>query len=213
MDLITAFIAGVAAFIVAVFSWIARAGSLPEPIEPLVEIPHAEPPKPAPEPVIVPEPPKPLPMPTKTKREHLYDTSKDCIGRDMSPLDMAPDNLACLESLDGVYMEAFGEHLFSIGDRLSTARGYASLRVDPRVEFIDKEQALPGDIAIAPTGKSTKGAPHGHCWVWGRETAMSNDSYDRGKWKANYKLANVFSLFHDKLGFPIFFFRVKGDVV
>jgi len=162
----------------------------------------------------VPLPEKEIPpaMPKLTKREHLYDTAYDSIGIDMSPQDKAPDALGCMESLDGVYLAAFGEHLLMPADRLSTARGYAAMRVNPNLELIKNEDAGFGDIVISPSGMSTKNSKHGHCGIRGHNAYMSNDS-DTGKWLSNYNIPNWKLVFADTLGFPIFHFRVRGDVV
>lgn len=176
--------------------------TLPEAPKPQILAPESplppKPPEPMPEPVI--------PVPVKTKRERLYDVAKACIGRDMSPLDRAPDSLACMESVDGIWLETFGEHLLEPGDRLSTARGYAAMRVDPRLKRVEGP-FLPGDIVISPTGMSTKGSPHGHTGIRGVNAYMSNDS-GSGKWTANYNLPNWKAYFGDTLGFPTFHFRV-----
>lgn len=201
-------LAGIIAIIsgvVALWKYKAFAVQEPEPIEPL-EVPTS--PKTPPTSPVLPEV-KEVPMPTKTNREKLYDTAYACRGKDMSPLDRAPDNLACMESLDGVYFTAFGEHLLKQEDRLSTARGYASMKVDPRLELIQNADALPGDIVISPTGTSTKGALHGHTGIRGKTAYMSNDS-SSGLWMANYNLPNWKLVFQDTLGFPIYHFRVKG---
>lgn len=166
------------------------------------------PPKPAPEPPLPPNP-APMPEPVETKRERLYRVAKSCIGRDMSPNDVAPDSLACMESLDGVWLETFGEHLLPLANRLSTASGYQAMLHDARLEKITEAQALPGDISIAPTGTSAKGSPHGHVGIRGKETYMSNDS-STGLWKANYTLPAWKLVFSTTLKFPLYYFRVKG---
>lgn len=156
-----------------------------------------------------------IPEPVKieaimSKRETLYDVAYKCIGRDMSPLDRAPDSLACMESLDGVFFEAFGEHLVAPENRLSTRLGYRAMAIDPRLRILGQEETpLPGDIVISPSGYSTIGTEHGHTGIRGKTTYMSNDSTD-GKWKANYNLPNWKLVFHDTLGFPVFHFRVVG---
>lgn len=205
--LVLATIAAVAARKYGIIVW----ETVEEP-EPLIEYPP-EPPSPqipAPEPPLPPSPPEPMPepipAPVKSNREHLYEVAKACIGKDMSPLDRAPDTLGCMESLDGVWLEAFGEHLLEHADRLSTARGYAAMRVHPRLKLV-KEDFLPGDIVISPTGLSTKGSPNGHTGIRGIHQYMSNDS-SNGKWMANYNLPNWKAYFGDKLGFPTFHFRV-----
>lgn len=171
------------------------------------EIPPEEP-KQAPVPVPEPIPVIPPPMPEKSNRERLYDVAKASIGKDMSPLDKAPDKLGCMESLNGVYLACFGEHLLPANVRLSTHGGYKQMLNDPRLYLIRNEDALPGDIVISPTGYSTKGAPNGHCGVRGFTEYMSNDS-DTGLWKANYRIANWSLVFKQTLGFPIYHFRVR----
>lgn len=168
------------------------------------ELPHDEPK--LLEPVTTPT------MPETTNREHLYDIAYASRGKDMSPLDKAPDNLACMESLDGVYFAAFGEHLLSPANRLSTNLGYKSMLKDPRLELIDNADALPGDMVISPTGYSKKNAKHGHCGIRGKTAYMSNDS-NTSLWTANYNLSNWELVFHKTLGFPVIHFRVKGNMV
>lgn len=173
--------------------------------------PSIDPPLAPQEPVVQSLPTKPVSMPetTESKRERLYRVAKSCIGRDMSPNDVAPDNLACMESLDGVFLEAFGEHLLPSANRLSTANGYQAMLHDPRLEKITEAEALPGDISIAPTGTSTNGSPHGHVGIRGKETYMSNDSTS-GLWKAHYTLAAWKLVFTSTLKFPLYYFRIKG---
>lgn len=176
--------------------------SIPEapesPVEPVLE--------PAPSPVTIPPNPDPMPTIQKTKREHLYDVAKASIGFDMSPKDLAPDALACAESLNGVFQKAFGEPIGTGAALVGTNALYKTLLIDPRFE--KTLSPLPGDIVISPTGYSSKGAQHGHCGIRGFETYMSNDS-DTGKWKANYTLAAWYNVFNVTLGFPVVHFRVR----
>lgn len=125
----------------------------------------------------------------------------------MSPLDRAPDYLACMESVDGVWFEAFGEHLLKPEDRLSTNKGYAAMLVDPRLKKIDTPEV--GAIVISPTGHSTKGVSHGHTGIVGNFDIMSNDS-NSGLWSDNYTKAAWTNVFHRTLGFPVYYFLPVG---
>lgn len=148
---------------------------------------------------------KPMPpLPIRSNAGKLYDTAFACIGRDMSPLDIAPDALACVESLNGVFTLAFGTPIKK--GLLSTMELYKTLKEDFRFEQIDKPQL--GCITVAPTGLSTKHSLHGHTGIWGNYDVMSNDS-DTGKWKANYTHEAWENVFHVELGFPIYYFKVK----
>lgn len=177
-------------------------------IEPLY--PSILPPEPV-IPVKAPEQPTPVitqpKTPIMTNTEKLYEIAKACIGSDMSPNDVAPDSLACAESLNGVFKKAFGENIGNGAALTSTAALYQVLKNDPR--FVVTSDPQPGDIVISPSGTSTKGSPHGHCGIRGITTYMSNDS-STGKWEANYNLPNWKLVFHDTLGFEIFHFKVVG---
>ncbi len=141
--------------------------------------------------------------PEPTKQQILYRVAKESIGRDMSPKDLAPDRLACVDSLNGVFYAAFGEYIKK--GIVSTAALYALMERDPR--FISVGSPEPGDIWIAVTGQSTKGAPHGHVGICGYTDVMSNDS-DTGNWLANYTIAAWKLVFTKTLGFPLHAFRV-----
>lgn len=145
----------------------------------------------------------PVNPPSMTNAERLYETALASLGKDMSPADHAPDSLACMESVDGVWLAAFGIHLLSPADRLSTELGYKAMLVDSRLRMIDTPEV--GCIVISPTGFSTKGASHGHVGCWGKFDVMSNDS-NSGLWTDNYTHEAWYDVFQKKLGFPVLFF-------
>lgn len=184
--------------------------AIPGKIEPGEEIIPETPvstPKPVEKPAEAPiEQPK---ITIMTKREQLYNFAKGSLGKDMSPNDVAPDTLACMESVDGTFFGCFGEHLLKSADRLSTQRGYRSMLKDPRLVEIPHNEIQEGDISIAPTGYSTKNSPHGHVGIWGKTTVMSNNS-DTGLWSAHYTHEAWENVFHKTLGFPLRAFRVIG---
>lgn len=147
------------------------------------------------------------PKTTMTNREKLYQTALASLHKDMSPLDKAPNTLACMESVDGVYLTCFGEHLLSPATRLSTELGYQAMIIDRRLEKVTSP--LPGDIVICPTGYSSIGSQHGHTGIWGNFDVMSNDS-NTGLWTDNYTQTAWDTVFHKTLGFPVYYFRVIG---
>lgn len=153
------------------------------------------------------EPSLPIDKPTMTNQEKLYQVAKESLGKDMSPQDLAPDSLACMESVNGVYLAAFGEELLPMSARLSTEAGYQAMVQDSRLE--KTATPTPGCIVISPTGYSSKGSQHGHTGIWGNFDVMSNDS-NSGRWTDNYTHDAWYKVFHDTLGFPVFFFNIKG---
>lgn len=142
--------------------------------------------------------PKPM-----DKAQKLYDTAVACIGIDMSPADIAPDSLACAESLNGVYFKAFGEHLGTSAALTSTKALYESMLKDVRLKQIYTPDL--GSIVISPTGYSTKHASHGHTGVAGKFDIMSNDSAS-GLWRDNYEKSAWVNVFEKTLGFPTYYF-------
>ncbi len=116
-----------------------------------------------------------------TNREKLYDTAYSFLGKDASPTDKAPDDLACAESVNAVYKTAFGHE---VGGGLSTLEMYRVLQIK-QGEFMEVDSPLYGDLIISPT-TMTK-VPVGHVGIVGKWQIMSNSSVT-GKWEARYTL-------------------------
>src|SRR3990167_7684665 len=148
---------------------------------------------------------EPAPVPALSNREKLYEVSKASISKEMSPNDIAPDELACVESLNEVYKKAFGT-VISMGlAYTSTAALLGVLASDGRFKGV--HEPLFGDIIISPTGAGN-GTIRGHCGVIGKSWIMSNDSRT-GKWEPNYTLAQWTGFFNGKGELPVHFFRVR----
>jgi hypothetical protein len=188
-------------FLEALFGWDRE---LPKPPQapPVV----VDPPKPPTPPMTQKPAPKPVQPPKKSNRELLYDAAKASIGTDTSPKDLAPDTLGCAESLNGVFVKAFGKPILK--DVVGTYALWQQLRKDPRFVAIQFKELKPGDIVINPTGTSTKGAKNGHTGIWGNNSVMSNNSYT-GLWAAHYTHQGWTAYFQEKLGFPTYCYRVK----
>lgn len=154
-------------------------------------------------------PPEPMPEPvaTETNREKLYRVSKSLLGQDVSPDDLAPDELACVDSLNHVYEKAFGEPIKR--GLVSTIELYKIMLNDSRFRGIGEVEVLPGDIAIAVSVQTSTSIKHGHVGCVGEFDVMNNDSTD-GIWKADYTLAAWKKYFWDTLHFPPHYFRVVG---
>lgn len=144
--------------------------------------------------------------PDEGKSGKLYLAAVTRLGTDVSPKDEAPDDYGCVDSLQEVYKAAFQDYI-TTPKTLSTKILYQTLLFNPKFERIDHPER--GCIVISPTGHSTKGAPTGHCGIVGDcGIIMSNDSRN-GLWLENYSVRSWITYYHDKLGFPVKFFRVK----
>lgn len=139
---------------------------------------------------------------TPSNAQKLYDTAFKCIGRDMSPKDLAPDSLACVESLRGVIKEAFGYDVAP--GVLNTVGLDTALSKDTRFTPIEESDMSVGDIIVALSTNTT----HGHCGIRGKTTYMSNDS-STGRWTANYNIPNWDLVFKGTLGLINHCYRVK----
>jgi len=114
-------------------------------------------------------------------RELLYQTAYDSIGRDVSPQDKAPDELACVESLCKIIQRAFPELRFPT--LVGTRELYAYLETSPSWKATQTPQF--GNIILSITGTGNGKVKNGHTGIIGKNWIMSNDSRS-GTWEANY---------------------------
>ena len=147
--------------------------------------------------------PKPVPKPELSPREIFYKAALDAIGSDASPLDRAPDDLACAETVNEIHKKAFGISIDEPG--LSTIRLYHSL-VALKTLFQRVSDPLPGDIIISPTGMGNGRIKHGHVGIVSEIGIMSNDS-DTGLFLQKYTMESWRLRYQITGGFPMLFFR------
>ena len=143
-----------------------------------------------------------------TNRELFYTMALSVVGTDASPNDLAPDELGCAESVDGIYFRLFKKHICD--NFLSTYWMYKALKEKPEfIRVLDKD-VLPGDIVISPT----QGANTGHVGIVGQNgIIMSNNSFKdsngvKGIFDENYTLASWRRYFFEKKGLGLHYFRV-----
>lgn len=126
---------------------------------------------------------KPPPM-----REQLYQAAFESLGKEMSPKDLAPDDVACAESFCNVVRKVLPD--FPIF--LSTKALYDHLRKDTRFKpTLDPER---GNVIISVTGAGNGTIP-GHVGIHlGNGRIASNSSFTRpnsttaGLWEDNFSI-------------------------
>lgn len=133
--------------------------------------------------------------------QKLYDAGKASLEKDLVNDPTVPNEVQCAAQVNAVHRLAFGN---DVGGGASTKLMYESLLKDPRFKQVDEYSA--GRIIISPTGYSSKGAPHGHVGICGYYGVMSNNSLN-GLWQQVYDEASWKRYYHDKLGFPVYFFE------
>lgn len=157
------------------------------------------------------ETPKPMPsedhiIETISNRERLYNRAKSFIGRDASPKDTVSDDVACVESLQCVYRDEFGEFIATGAAFTSTWSLLITLK--DHVDFYEVTEPLPGDIILSATGTGNGSIDYGHVGVCGKTHIMSNTS-DTGIWEPNYTYKEWDDYFFKRGGFPTSYFRRK----
>ena len=142
-------------------------------------------------------------------REKLYNTAVSFLGTDASPMDEAPDMLACADSVEEIHFQTFGEYI-SGSKTLSTLAMWRKLLKDSTFEKIVTEP-MKGDIVISPTGTSRFGGSYiGHVGIVGDANKVMSNSSKSGKFEQNYTVLSWKNSFGVKRGFPVYFFRKIG---
>jgi hypothetical protein len=135
-------------------------------------------------------------------RVKLYLAALSFLGKDASPLDEAPDELGCADSVSKIILKTFPG---VIKGSVSTKELFNQLNTSK--EFARVSQFKFGDIIISPTGTGTGGLSNGHVGIVGEdETVMSNTSAN-GLWTSNYTITSWVARYRKLGGFPIVFFR------
>lgn len=140
-------------------------------------------------------------LPTPQGRQ-IFEKARSLLGTDVSPEDLAQDELGCAESVSTILAQYFPPFQVITG----TYTLYLALK--GAVEFVEVKSPLPGDIVISPTGLGGKNKiKHGHTGIVGEYlTIMSNDSAT-GKWITNYTVDSWRKRYGSTGGYPVVFFR------
>lgn len=137
-----------------------------------------------------------------SNQEKLYQYAVSKLGRDASPKDEAPDELACADSVHEIVKGALG---WEIGGGVSTQEQYKFLLKDKRFEVIDHYEY--GCILTSPTGYGK--LKHGHVGITGRNRILSNSSQS-GTWEQDWTFDTWTNYFKSYGGFPIIIFKPIG---
>ncbi len=148
-------------------------------------------------------------QPDMTMNGKLYLTAISCLGTDASPNDVAPDELACAETVDTIYKKAFGA--FIAGDEaptLSTKGLYDALSTSRNWLLLTPSEVVPGCIVISPTGMGNNPQmPHGHVGIVSSDGKIMSNTSATGLWMENYSLATWRERYAVGGGFPVLFFK------
>lgn len=160
--------------------------------------------------VIVTEP-EPVPI-TPPLREQFYNLAKSFVGVDISPLDVAPDNLACMEGVDNLYHHFCGTYINGTKTKVqvSTTVGNKIMAANP-ARFKPTLDLLPGNIIMSATGSSSLPNPpeaHGHVGVVGENGLIYSNNSRTGKWDTHLTIDDWVRIFRKESGYPIKLYEV-----
>ena len=132
----------------------------------------------------------------------LYLMAISKLGKDASPKDRASDEFGCAESVTEIIHGILPEVPVMLGTWVFWEHMKSSSRFQ---EIFSPER---GCIIISPTGTSKKKGSVGHTGILGdNEIIMSSDSRN-GLFLENYALKSWKLYYKDKLGFPVYFFKL-----
>lgn len=147
-------------------------------------------------PIVVSVAPQPQPEPM---REKILSEAKKWLGKEASPKDYAPDELACAESLCNVLDQVMDFPMMT-----GTWELFDHLKKDKRFKIVTELKE--GNIIISPTGHGN-GFIRGHVGILtGKGNIASNDS-NSGFWLENYDVDSWVKRYRTRGGFPVVIFE------
>lgn len=146
--------------------------------------------------LIVPPPTPPAP----TAAQRLADAATAAIGKDVTPDDKIPDEVACVASLVSVIPKDFGLD----ANLTYTPALLSALKANPKFKAVLDPQV--GTVVVTPT----VGTNTGHCGIYVEPNAIaSNNSFGpkKGLWTVNYNRLSWRQYFVTKKGLKTFLFH------
>lgn len=146
----------------------------------------------------------------QTNQQKLYKVAFDCIGKDASPLDDAPDELGCADSVSRLIQKVLPDFPLQVG----TIGLLEQLIDDPR--FVEIDLYDYGCVIVSPTGQGNGRLSNGHTGIIGKNIApngtlwiMSNNS-NTGTWEVDWTVKSWEKYYNQLGGFPIRIFKILG---
>lgn len=142
------------------------------------------------------------PITEKNNRLLFFASAIQCLGTDVTPTDIYPDEYNCAETVNVIHTKAFG---FPIGGDISTYRLYAALKNSPYFKKV--LEPLEGDLIISPTGYGRIEIMTGHVGIIGESGKVMSNRSKTGTFEENYTLKTWKETWVDKGKYPMFFYR------
>lgn len=138
------------------------------------------------------------PEPSKTPTELLSDEARKWLGRDASPLNSAPQELACAESVSNIAHNALGTLPANV---ISTVVLCAILKQSGRFRAILEPKE--GCIVVSPT----EGTNIGHTGIFITDSQIASNDSRNGLFESNYSFSSWIAYFKFRKGLHIYIFE------
>lgn len=143
----------------------------------------------------VPEIPKQEP-----KKVSLAELAQECIGKDMSPKNLAPQELSCAEGLSNIINKIVPDFPKDI---VSSFDLYTALKKSPSFEAVLTPSK--GCVIVSPRTSTV----HGHCGVFISDTEIVSNDSDTGFMEQNYDYDKWIEVFKKGRWLHIYLFKLK----
>lgn len=141
------------------------------------------------------------PVPPETQQDALLRVAKASLGKDISPRDLAPDDLGCAESLANVIHAVDPKFPIEI---ISTIKLNDELRRSK--SFNGTLDLEPGNIIINVTGTGNGKIP-GHCGIILEDGKIASNNSLSGKWDKHFTITTWVDRYKKFGGMPTRIYR------
>lgn len=138
-----------------------------------------------------------------TTRERIYLAAKQALGTDASPLDQAPDYLACAETVTTIIDKVIP------GIKWTARTSTHFLRKDllNSTKFVRTTNPQPGDIVLSATGYGGKnGISHGHVGFLMEDGKIASNTSKTGMFDENFTVASWKRYYVQRGGYELLYF-------
>jgi len=133
-----------------------------------------------------------------TNKKNLLDLCYAQLGKDASPLDSAPDSLACVDTVTTLLRQVYPE----VPHMLSTIKWNDWLK-DPKNGYVEIWEPEPEAIIVSPTvGKKT-----GHTGIFLNGNVIASNNSKTGRFEINYDPMTWYNYFHLGHGLTIHMYK------
>lgn len=143
-------------------------------------------------------------MKPEVNRVKLYLAALQHIGIDASPLDQAPDEYGCADSVSKILLKTFPNVI-----KGSISTNELNKQLSFSKEFIKVTNYKFGDIIISPTGsaKAPGKVTVGHVGIMGEDDIIMSNNSSNGLWDTHHNIKTWIERYRVGGNFPIYFYR------